>query len=358
MFNYLVETKNEYTNHLCNIISPFIYEGFKKMYNDIAFPKGLPPNQELEREEILCFFQKCLKQCKNWNTILIGHQTIIENETNRILTETSKQGYVYLEDLIKASLKANLLILMYNPSCKEQIQIDSSYYNNKLHTFFYILYIEFAKELWCNPYLMYHNFSPIDIKKNQRECIGLIKECIIETIKKILPIKQILCNYLKEDIIINQPSHESIPKIKDNLDLVVNPGGDLVDNIKNILHNQISTNTEKPIQKDLEIITTIHSDSTSINNLLKTDQNELQIDNKKVDDENDSNTSNYESDSNNDKESLSNIKIPEKCENSHEQNVKNILKDLNEVNNKDQISDTSISSKNKYNYKEIFGNSK
>ena len=115
MFNYLVETKNEYTSHLCSIISPFIYEGFSKMYCDIAFPKSLPPNKELNKDEILCFFQKCLKQCKHWNTILIGHQTIIENETSRILLETSKQGYHYLEDLIKASLKANLSILMFNP---------------------------------------------------------------------------------------------------------------------------------------------------------------------------------------------------------------------------------------------------
>jgi hypothetical protein len=211
------------------------------MYNDIAFPKALPVNQELDKDEILCFFQKCLKQCKNWNTILIGNQTIIGNEINRITVETTKQGYPYLDDLIKASLKANLLLLMYNPLVKNQLICDCNYYENKVEHFFYILYIEFAKELWCNPYLMYHNYTPIEIKKNQKECILLIKECIKETIKKILPIKQILYNYLREDIIVNQEENNNsiqiIQEIKPEIE------NNLIDNIKNILQNQ-NSNTE------------------------------------------------------------------------------------------------------------------
>ena len=162
--DFIIETKNEYTSHLCNMITPFIYEGFKKMYNDIAFPRSLPKNQELDKEEYLYFFQKCLRDCKNWNTVKIGNRTIIQNEINRINIETTKQGYPYLEDLIRACLKANLIVLMYNPLYKDQLQIDSDYYND-INKFFYILYIEVSRELWCNPYLMYHKYSPLEIKK-------------------------------------------------------------------------------------------------------------------------------------------------------------------------------------------------
>jgi hypothetical protein len=386
MFNYLVETKNEYTTHLCNIISPFIYEGFSKMYSDIAFPKSLPPNKELNKDEILCFFQKCLKQCKNWNTILIGHQTIIENETSRILLETSKQGYPYLEDLIKASLKANLSILMFNPSCTEQLHIDSNYYENKIHKFFYILYIEFAKELWCNPYLMYHNYSPIDIKRNQRECIALIKECIKETIKKILPIKQILCNYLREETIPKQENKIKMPLIE------LEDKSDLVGNIEKILQNNnlITTNTEQNqninSKHDPNILNNKHDPSTinnkhdpstinnkhdpsKINNKHDTstinnndtstinnkDYNNDDNDNDNDDDDNDTD------DDNNDNFSLTSIKIAKPCndnnshaDNSHEDKIKKIIKDLNK-NEENEKSDTSIISNN---YKEIFGNSK
>ena len=322
------------------------------MYNDIAFPKGLPSNQELDRDEILCFFQKCLRQCKNWNTILIGNQTIIDNETNRILMETNKQGYSYLEDLIKATLKSHLLILMYNPSCKEQIHIESSYYENKFSYFFYILYIEFAKVLWCNPYLMYHNYSPIDIKKNQRECIALIKECINESIKKILPIKQILYNYLREDInvnfhesLVNKPEYNK-PDLKESI--IIKPAHNkledekkVVDNIKNILDNPITTN---------ENIMSNLSDSTSSIN-----ESELKDSDLKDSDLKDSDLKNSDlkdSELKDEHISLVNTKIPEPCNNSHEQNVKEILNDLN--NKESNESETSIMSK--YKYKEIFGN--
>ena len=394
MFNYLVETKNEYTNHLCNIISPFIYEGFKKMYNDIAFPKGVPVNTELDKDEVLCFFQKCLKQCKNWNTILVGHQTIIENEKNRILTETSKQGYTFLEDLIKASLKANLLILMYNPSCTDQVQIDSSYYENKLNTFFYILYIEFSKELWCNPYLMYHNYSPIDIKRNQRECIALIKECIKETIKKILPMKQILCNYLREDILTKQDPPDNINeytthKLKDKTNIV--------DNIKNILQNQYSTNSERNdsgtseeinnvklernisvnlkendnIKSDMDIILSALSDDTDDtddteeydnnkdnNNKDDNNKNDNKDDNNKNDNKDDNNKNDNNKDDNKDDNNKNDnddihlsLIIPEPCDNSNDKKIKNMLSAFDKVSIE---SETSIASK--YNYKEIFGN--
>ena len=32
--NFLVETKNEYTIQLINILSPHIYEGFESIYNE------------------------------------------------------------------------------------------------------------------------------------------------------------------------------------------------------------------------------------------------------------------------------------------------------------------------------------
>ena len=230
MFTYLIETRNEYTTHLCNIISPFIYEGFKKMYTDIAFPKSLPSNQQIEKEEILYFFQKCLILCKDWDKSIIGNQTIIENETKRIINDTANYGY--LPDLIKAVLKSHLISLMYNPSSNNQIQIDSSFYNNiKLSTFFYVIYIEFAKELWCNPYLMYHDYPPIEIKKNQRECIIIIKECIKEGIKKLLPFKQILYNYLKEEI----PHPLNI--MSQQLNKIQSPENSIYNNIKNIIED-------------------------------------------------------------------------------------------------------------------------
>ena len=184
MINILVETKNDYTTHLVNILSPLVFEGVQSVYK-----------QSLEiskNDDVLKIFQSFLKAIPKWN------QDIINKETNRILN--SSHSYSWLNDLIKATLKSTLIVLTYNPTCKTQSKIDSSLYQNiKTTDFIHKIYIECARELWNNPYLLYHNYPPIEIKRNQRDCINIIKDCIKEGIRKLLPVKHILKLYLGED---------------------------------------------------------------------------------------------------------------------------------------------------------------
>lgn len=188
MLNFLVETKNEYTTHLINILTPLIFEGIQSIYREAQEIAG-PDN-------VLKIFQSFLKRIPKWN------QSLIEKETNRIIN--SSHSYGWLNDLIKATLKANLIVLMYNPTCKTQSKVDSSFYANAdINDFIHKIYIECAREIWNNPYLLYHNYPPIEIKRNQRDCMGIIKDCIKEAIRKLLPVKHILKIYLGEDIELN-----------------------------------------------------------------------------------------------------------------------------------------------------------
>jgi len=372
MFNYLLETKNEYTDHLSNIITPFIYEGFKKMYNDIAFPKTLPQHQKLGKDEILNFYQKCLKLCKDWDKSIINNTTIIDIETNRILNGTSMYGY--LPDLIKACIKSHLVVLMYNPTCNNQVNIDPEHYQNiKISHFIHIIYIEFAKELWCNPYLMYHDYSPIEIKKNQRECILLIKDCIKEGIKKLLPIKQILYNYLREDNnnnnnnnnnnIINQVSMPNKESILKNINNIINNPISTVDEnniINNPVKNPINNNKLSAIISDLETsefdndkisISNEISDSDNNNNKNK-NYNEISDDDS---DKNNNSDSDIEISNNNNKELDNNDKkTNDDKKKSNDKELDEKLKALifNDLNPK-ELSDTSINN----NFQEIFSNS-
>jgi hypothetical protein len=89
---------------------------------------------------------------------------------------------------------------MYNPTKKTQEKVDPSFYNNiSIFDFIHKVYIECAREIWNNPYLLYHNYPPIEIKRNQRDCMNIIKECIKEALRKLLPVKHILSIYLGED---------------------------------------------------------------------------------------------------------------------------------------------------------------
>lgn len=189
MITFLVEKRNDYTTHLVNTIAPLVFEGIRAIYKEA---------QSVSTDnDVLKIFQSLLKRIPKWNT------SMIENETNRILN--SSQSFYWLNDLIKATIKAHIFILMYNPSMKENITVDPKFYKDiKTQDFIHLVYIECAREIWNNPYLMFHDYSPIDIKRNQRDCITLIKECIREALRKLLPVKYILDLYLGEEAIIDR----------------------------------------------------------------------------------------------------------------------------------------------------------
>ena len=114
MINFLVETKQEYTTQLVNILTPLILEGIESIYNEVL-PISNPG-------DILKNFQLFLKKIPKWNN------EIINCETERILNNS--KSYSWLEDLIKATLKANIVVLTYNPSLKNQVKVDPNMYQN------------------------------------------------------------------------------------------------------------------------------------------------------------------------------------------------------------------------------------
>lgn len=202
MSNSLVEKKQEYTIQLINVLTPLIYEGLQSIYQEVI--------KISTSDNILKNFQIFMQRIPKWNN------EIINNETTRIINNT--KSYLWLEDLIKATLKANIIILTYNPSVKQQMKVDPSFYQNvKINDFIHKIYIECARELWNNPYLFYHQYSPIELKRNQRDSIMLIKDCIREAIRKLLPLKHILHIFLGEEMeteLYNDNFEKSISEVE------------------------------------------------------------------------------------------------------------------------------------------------
>ena len=185
MSNFLVETKYEYTTQLINILTPLIYEGLQSIYSEAR--------DNSTNENIFKNFQIFLKRIPKWNNELISQ------ETTRILNNS--KSYSWLHDLIKATLKANIIVLTHNPSTSTQTKINPNLYQDiKIEDFIHKVYIECARELWNNPYLLFHEYPPIELKRNQRDTIIVIKECIKEAIRKLLPVQHILQIYLGEDM--------------------------------------------------------------------------------------------------------------------------------------------------------------
>jgi hypothetical protein len=241
MLNLLVETKNEYIAHLTNILTPLIFEGIQSIYKEAQ--------KMSDTTDVLKIFQTYLKRIPKWN------QNLINKETERIIN--SSHSYGWLSDLIKATLKSSLIVLMYNPTKKTQEKVDPSFYKNiSSSDFIHKVYIECAREIWNNPYLLYHNYPSIEIKRNQRDCIIIIKDCIKEALRKLLPVKHILSIYLGEDIEqdINDDNFEkNISEAEEkNLTKIINK--DLLENNSDLyneeLNNKKSNNMK--LNKELE----------------------------------------------------------------------------------------------------------
>lgn len=145
------------------------------------------------------------------------------------IRDSSKNADIF-EKLIRAVFKSYIVLLTYNASGKECILVKDKFHERiNIIDFIHKIYIESAKQFYNNPELFWHNYSSIDIKKNQSTCIEIIKNSIKEAILKVLPLNDILTEYLRNDYI----QDNSINEIRNMLDKdeVINhyDGGSIID---------------------------------------------------------------------------------------------------------------------------------
>ena len=273
MINFFVEKKNEYTINLVNVLSPLIYEGLTSIYTEALNVSNCADN-------ILKVFQSFLRKIPKWTP------EMIKQETDRILKNSKSVNW--LSNLVKATIKANMIILTYNPHLKLQNKIDPKYYKNiNLEDFIHKIYIECARELWNNPYLMYHQYPPIELKRNQRDTIILVKDAIKEAIRRLLPLKELLEIYLDDELELNNiPDFDrTITEIGErNIQKLINEDlkDDLKNNLKEELDNKLNqyeikqqggndndNDSKTLIQKDLnsKILDIINNDKTNDENI-------------------------------------------------------------------------------------------
>ena len=194
------DIKTEYTDFLIHIVSPLIFEGIKSMYEksiqqEAKYIELSKENVNLKNPGVFKIFQHFLKNIPTLN------QNLIESEMIRI-RDSSKHADIF-EKLIKAVIKSNIILLTYNASGKQCKLV-----NEKLHEkvdckmFIHRIYIESARQFYSAPELFWHQLPPLEIKKNQRECISIINKAVIVAIKESIPMNDILTEYLRNDYIV------------------------------------------------------------------------------------------------------------------------------------------------------------
>lgn len=195
----IVEIKVEYTECLCNVLVPLIYEGIKAIYKSAVtisekLDTGSKVNPNIKNPGILKVFQGCLKDIPTLN------KHTIEVETKRI-KEASKCSE-WFDDLVKAVVKSYIILLTFNASGKK-CKLVNDKYHEKVDTieFIHKCYIECARIFFNSPELFWQGYDNPTQQQNMNKAMDHIKIAVCEAIKKMLPIKLILQEYLMNDYI-------------------------------------------------------------------------------------------------------------------------------------------------------------
>lgn len=179
--NVYADAKSEYTRQLSQFTLPALTGYFLNQLEDIK-------KEDNEAKKLLLNFQHSLKNIPEWN------YEKVKKETEKILKDINCD---YYEDLLSAVFVAHTKVLsairLSTKQKKLQITIP------KVEHFLHHTLIECARILWSNVFLFSQNGSSIERQKNLRSIEQLLQDGILQSIRSMLPVKNILREYMKED---------------------------------------------------------------------------------------------------------------------------------------------------------------
>jgi hypothetical protein len=174
------EAKSEYTKQLTQFVVPAFHRFFMGSLQQAA-------TEEPQLKRQLWKFQEILSQVPEWN------MDKVQREIQRLVTEINCD---YLEELVTAVFIAHTKILtairIGNKNKRVQITIP------KLEHFLHRSLSECSRLLWSSAYLFNTELSPVEKQKNHRQIEQLLHDGIAQAIRGLLPVKNILKDYLAE----------------------------------------------------------------------------------------------------------------------------------------------------------------
>ena len=248
----LVDAKEEYTKQLISILKTCIYQGIKSIYVD---SKDIC-NQDNSPDNVLMVFQDLLSRIPKWS------QDIINKEYERI-SNISKCDYI--DDLLKVVYVSHIKILTIVHSAQKNKKISVKVPSGS--HFIHLCYIECAREFWKDPYYFSDRVSKYEHQKNMRDSETMIAECIMETIRKQLPVRHILKEFLnepdeeiEEDDDIKEPSKQKYLKklekvVKKELTSTSNSSGGIIDIelIRKVIREELDSRPKTEITSNTAI---------------------------------------------------------------------------------------------------------
>ena len=182
--NALVDAKNEYTKLLTSYLTPCITDGFISLYDDAKNEKEEKrKDSRYDDYSEIQIFQDFIKKIPKWN------QDIIDKESDRIIQRSKCD---WLERLLYGVFVSNakvLSIVRIQPKKDDMMRLKIP----KLRNFVHKCYVECGRELYKVAYLFDdEDITSIEKQKNVRDINSIVREGIIEAVRRLLPIQDIL----------------------------------------------------------------------------------------------------------------------------------------------------------------------
>lgn len=174
------EAKGEYTKQLC----VFLMNPLQKFFLGLL---EIARAEEPDKKRVLKKYQELLSQIPDWNIDKVA------KETGKIQEES---GCDYLEELLTAVFIAHTKVLsaIRLNSKNKSIQITVP----KVEHFLHRTLSESARRIWSNVYLFADSISSLEKQKNLRQLEIILNECIQQAVRGMLPVKNLLRDYLSE----------------------------------------------------------------------------------------------------------------------------------------------------------------
>ena len=183
--NVYADAKTEYTRQLTQFCLHAFLGYFLKMLDETKESEIIAKS---DPKKLLLTFQSNLKNITEWNF------EKVQKETTSLLKNINCD---YFDDLLSAVFVAHTKVLsairLTTKQKKLQITIP------KVDHFLHHTMIECARILWSNVFLFSPSGTSIERQKNLRNIEQLIQDGILQSIRSMLPVKNILKEYLKDD---------------------------------------------------------------------------------------------------------------------------------------------------------------
>ena len=239
----LTNAKQEYTQGLIDFLIEPLYTGLQTIYNTAR------STSKSKNLNTLKTFQTLLAKTPTWS------DEKLNKEVNRIKETTNCD---YLEDLITAVFITHTKILI---SIKSKNKTDTLDLNvPKITYFIHKIYIQCARNFWRQPWLFHTGYNSLDLQRNLIKAENLINKSILETIRKLLPLKEVLQRYLGNNFIANDFDDFADEDITSTI------SENTKTNIKKLLKHELD-NTSRHVDENSDFSKISVSDDMPSNNL-------------------------------------------------------------------------------------------